>query len=62
MLMNFKIDYMGVCVVIDTNSETITITSDIKSKKLLNMVFKAILSKININTDGYKIINNTNCY
>lgn len=60
--MEIKINYLGVCVIIDVNAETITITSDIKSKKLLNMVFKAILSKININTDGYKIINNTNCY
>ena len=60
--MEIQIDYLGVCVIIDVNAETITITSDIKSKKLLNMVFKAILSKININTDGYKIINNTNCY
>ena len=60
--MKIKINYLGVCVIIDVNAETITITSDIKSKQLLNMVFKAILSKININTDGYKIINNTNCY
>ena len=61
-MMNIKIDYLGVCVVIDANTETITIDSDIKSKQLLNMVFKAILSKININTNGYKIINNANCY
>ena len=60
--MEIKIDYLGVCVIVDVNAETITITSDIKSKQLLNMVFKAILSKININTDGYKIINNANCY
>ena len=60
--MEIKINYLGVCVIIDVNAETITIISDMKSKELLNMVFKAILSKININTDGYKIINNTNCY
>ena len=60
--MNFKIDYLGVCVIIDVNAETITIISDTKSKKLLNMVFKAILSKVNINTNNYKIINKTNCY
>ena len=60
--MEIQINYLGVCVIIDANAETITINSDIKSKQLLNMVFKAILSKININTDGYKIINNTNCY
>ena len=60
--MLIEINYIGVYVIIDVNAETITIISDIKSKKLLNMVFKAILSKININTDGYKIINNTNCY
>lgn len=60
--MEIQINYLGICVIVDVNAETITITSDIKSKQLLNMVFKAILSKININTDGYKIINNTNCY
>ena len=60
--MEIQINYLEVYVIIDVNAETITINSDIKSKQLLNMVFKAILSKININTDGYKIINNTNCY
>ena len=60
--MKIEINYLEVYVIIDVNAETITINSDIKSKQLLNMVFKAILSKININTDGYKIINNTNCY
>ena len=60
--MLIEINYLEVYVIIDVNAETITIDSDIKSKTMLNMVFKAILSKININTDGYKIINNTNCY
>ena len=61
--MKMEINYLGVCVIIDVNAETITITSEnCNSKKLVNMVFKAILSKININTDNYKIINNTNCY
>ena len=60
--MKIKIDYLGVYVIIDANTETITIASDIKSKKMLNMVFKAILTKVNIDTDNYKIINNANCY
>ena len=60
--MEIKIDYLGVCIIIDANAETITIVSDIKSKKMLNMVFKAILTKVNIDTDSYKIINKTNCY
>ena len=61
-MMKIKIDYLGVYVIIDANTETITIASDIKSKKMLNMVFKAILTKVNIDTDNYKIINNANCY
>ena len=59
--MKIKIDYLGVCVIIDANAETITIVSDTSSKKMLNMVFKAILNKVNINTDNYRIINKTNC-
>ena len=58
--MNFKIDYMGVSVVIDTNTETITIIeNNNNSKKLFNMVFKAILNSVNINVNDYKIINNS---
>ena len=61
--MKIKINYMGVCVVIDANAETISIIeNNTNSKKLFNMVFKAILTKVNIDTDNYKIINNTNCY
>ena len=57
MLMNIKIDYMGVSVVIDTNNETITIIeNNVNSEKLLNMIFKAILTKVNIDTNGYKIV------
>ena len=60
MLMNIKIDYMGVSVVIDTNNETINIIeNNINSKKLFNMIFKAILNSININVNDYKIINNS---
>ena len=59
MLMNIKIDYMGVSVVVDTNNETINIIeNNINSKKLFNMVFKAILKSINIDTNGYKIVRN----
>ena len=52
-----KIEYLGVCVIIDANTETITITENhTNSEKLLNMIFKAMLNKININTNGYKIV------
>lgn len=55
--MNFKIDYLGVSVCIDTGAKQITIyENNINSEKLLNMVFKAILNKVNINTNGYKIV------
>ena len=55
--MKIKIDYLGVCVIIDANTETITIAENhTNSEKLLNMIFKAILNKININTNGYKIV------
>ena len=55
--MNFKIDYLGVSVDIDTNAETITIIeNNVNSEKLLNMIFKAILNKVNIKTNGYKIV------
>ena len=55
--MNFKIDYLGVSVDIDTGAKQITITeNNVNSEKLLNMIFKAILNKININTNGYKIV------
>ena len=53
--MEIKINYLGICVIIDVNAETITIINT-KSKKMLNMVFKAILSKINIDTNSYKIV------
>lgn len=55
--MNFKIDYLGVSVDIDTGAKQITIyENNVNSEKMFNMIFKAILNKININTNGYKII------
>ena len=55
--MNFKIDYLGVSVDIDTGAKQITITeNNVNSEKIFNMIFKAILNKININTNGYKIV------
>ena len=61
--MEIKIDYLGVCVIIDANAETISIIeNNTNSQKLFNMAFKAILNKVNIDIDNYKIINNTNCY
>ena len=55
--MKIKIEYLGVCAIIDANTETITITENhTNSEKLLNMIFKAMLNKININTNGYKIV------
>ena len=57
--MEIKINYLGVGVVIDANTETINIIeNNINSKKLFNMVFKAILKSINIDTNGYKIVRN----
>ena len=55
--MNFKIDYLGISVDIDTGAKQITITeNNVNSEKIFNMIFKAILNKININTNGYKIV------
>ena len=55
--MEIKIDYLGVCVIIDANAETITIAENTtNSKTLFNMVFKAILNKVNIDTNNYKIV------
>ena len=56
--MIIKIDYLGVCVIIDANKETINIIEDnTNSKTLFNMAFKAILNKVNIDVNNYKIIN-----
>ena len=58
--MKIKINYMGVCVNIDANAETITIVkNNTNSTVLFNMVFKAILNKVNIDVNNYKIINNS---
>ena len=55
-----KIDYMGVKVHINKNTqEIIIIENNNNSDKLFNMVFKAILNSININVNDYKIINNS---
>ena len=56
--MNFKIDYLGVSVDIDTGAKQITIyENNMNSEKLFNMAFKAILNSVNINVNDYKIIN-----
>ena len=58
--MLMKIDYMGVKVHINKNTQEILIVENNgNSKKLFNMVFKAILNSININVNDYKIINNS---
>ena len=55
--MNFRIEYLGVSVDIDTGAKQITIyENNVNSEKLLNMIFKAILNKINIDTNNYSII------
>lgn len=55
--MEMKINYLGICVIIDVNAETITIVSNnTNSKVLFNMVFKAILNKVNIDTNGYTVV------
>ena len=59
--MNFKIDYLGVSVDIDTGAKQITIyENNINSEKLLNMVFKSILNKVNVNTNGYAVVRKSN--
>ena len=59
--MNFKIDYLGVSVDIDTGAKQITIyENNVNSEKLLNMIFKAILNKINIDTNGYTVVRKSN--
>ena len=58
--MEIKINYMGVKVHINKNTqEIIILENNANSKKLFNMVFKAILNSVNINVNDYKIINNS---
>ena len=58
--MIINIEYLDVEVIINKNTETISIIKDnTNSKKLFNMVFKAILNSVNINVNDYKIINNS---
>lgn len=59
--MNFKIDYLGVSVDIDTGAKQITITeNNVNSEKMFNMIFKAILNKINIDTNNYAVVRKNN--
>ena len=56
--MIINIEYLDVEVIINKNTETISIIKDnTNSKKLFNMAFKAILNSVNINVNDYKIIN-----
>ena len=51
---------MGMKVRINKNTqEIIILENNGNSKKLFNMVFKAILNSVNINVNDYKIINNS---
>lgn len=57
--MLIEVDYMGVKVHINKNTNEITIIeNNNNSNKLFNMIFKAILNNVNINVNDYKIINN----
>ena len=59
--MYFKIDYLGVSVDIDTGAKQITITeNNVNSEKIFNMIFKAILNKINIDANGYTVVRKSN--
>lgn len=59
--MNFKIDYLGVSVDIDTGAKQIAIyENNVNSEKMFNMIFKAIMNKININTNGYTVVRKSN--
>ena len=56
--MEIKINYLGVGVIINKNTNKIIITKDnTNSKVLFNMAFKAILNSITIDVNDYKIIN-----
>ena len=58
--MEIKINYMGVKVHINKyTQEIIILENNGNSKKLFNMIFKAILNSVNINVNDYKIINNS---
>lgn len=58
--MLIEVDYMGVKVHINKNTNEITIIeNNNNSNKLFNMIFKAILNNVNINVNDYKIINNS---
>lgn len=58
--MLIEVDYMGVHVHINKNTNEITIIeNNNNSNKLFNMIFKAILNNVNINVNDYKIINNS---
>lgn len=59
--MIINIEHLGVCVTIDANKEQISIIEDnTNSKMLFNMAFKAILHKVNIDVNNYRIVNKTN--
>ena len=59
--MYFKIDYLGVSVDIDTGAKQITIyENNVNSEKMFNMIFKAILNKINIDTNSYTVVRKSN--
>ena len=51
--MIINIDYMDVIVVINTDNKMITVKDYTNSNKLFDMIFKAILNKINIDADNY---------
>lgn len=60
-VMYFKIKYLGVSVDIDTGAKQIIIyENNMNSEKLLNMVFKAILNKVNVDTNGYTVVRKNN--
>ena len=55
--MIINIEYLDVGVIINKNTETISIIEDnTNSKILFNMVFKAILNKVNIDCSGYTVV------
>lgn len=57
--MEIKVNYLGVGVIINKNTNKIIITNNANSEVLFNMAFKAILNSININVNDYEIINNS---
>ena len=57
--MIINVEYMGVKVHINKNTNEIIIIENNNSNKLFNMIFKAILHNCNIDINKYTVVNNS---